>query len=145
MYGFEAIDAANGWSMAVAGAVIVFSGLVVLSFVISQIHKVLTFLENRFSMFKPNHKAPQANENQAEESVGFPHYMPSDIKEAARYYYPLTEDLGQPFDLTRLYEISKQKGFPHPHITISHLRQACMLVPAGDGLFTWNQPRSEKN
>ncbi len=145
MYGFEAIDAANGWSMAVAGALIVFSGLVVLSFVISQINKVLTFLENRFSIFKPNHKAPQANENETEETLEVPHYIPSNIKEAARYYYPLIEGLDQPFDLTRLYEISQQKGFPHPHITISHLRQACILAPAGDGLFTWNQPQSEKN
>ncbi|MBL0731242.1 MAG: OadG family protein, partial [Desulfosarcina sp.] len=41
MYGFEAISAYNGWSMSIVGVLIVFSGLVILSITISQIHKVL--------------------------------------------------------------------------------------------------------
>ncbi|UCH23428.1 MAG: OadG family protein [Deltaproteobacteria bacterium] len=47
MYGFENIATHNGWAMAAAGAVIVLCGLAVLSFVISQLHKLLNFLENR--------------------------------------------------------------------------------------------------
>ncbi|MBW1726140.1 MAG: OadG family protein [Deltaproteobacteria bacterium] len=42
MYGLQAIAAYNGWAMALAGALIVFSGLVILSFVISQLHKGTT-------------------------------------------------------------------------------------------------------
>ena len=140
MYGLEAINAANGWAMAAVGAIIVFSGLVVLSFVISQLNKILSFWENLISNFKKNHKAKQADELQDEDNSVVPHRIPSDIKEAARYYSHLIEDLDQPFELTRLYEISQQKGFPHPHITISNFRQANILVPAGDGLFTWSQP-----
>ena len=140
MYGLEAINAANGWAMAAVGAIIVFSGLVVLSFVISQLNKILSFWENLISNFKKNHKAKQTDELQDEDNAVVPHHIPSDIKEAARYYSHLIEDLDQPFELTRLYEISQQKGFPHPHITISNFRQANILVPAGDGLFTWSQP-----
>ena len=140
MYGLEAINAANGWAMAFTGAIIVFSGLVVLSFVISQLNKVLSFWENLISNFKKNHQAKQTDELQDEDNSVVPHLIPSDIKEAARYYSHLIEDLDQPFELTRLYEISQQKGFPHPHITISNFRQANILVPAGDGLFTWSQP-----
>ena len=47
MYGIQAINAHNGWAMALAGALIVMSGLSVLSFIISQLHKVLALLENR--------------------------------------------------------------------------------------------------
>lgn len=126
--------------MAAVGAIIVFSGLVVLSFVISQLNKILSFWENLISNFKKNHQAKQTHELQGEDNSAVPHRIPSDIKEAASYYSHLIEDLDQPFELTRLYEISQQKGFPHPHITISNFRQANILVPAGDGLFTWNQP-----
>jgi len=45
LYGLEAISAQNGWAMAVAGALIVISGLTVLSLVISQLHKIAAFLE----------------------------------------------------------------------------------------------------
>ena len=140
MYGLEAINAANGWAMAAVGAIIVFSGLVVLSFVISQLNRILSFWENLISNFKKNHKAKQTDELQDEDNAVVPYLIPSDIKEAARFYSHLIEDLDQPFELTRLYAISQQKGFPHPHITISNFRQANILLPAGDGLFTWSQP-----
>ncbi len=139
MYGLEAINAANGWAMAYTGAIIVFLGLVVLSFVISQLKTVLDFWENLISKSRQNHKAKQTVELQSEDNSDVPHRIPSDIKEAARYYSHLIEDLDQPFELTRLYAISQQKGFPHPHITISNFRQANILVPVGDGLFTWSK------
>ena len=140
MYGLEAINAANGWAMAYTGAIIVFLGLVVLSFVISQLKTVLDFWDNFISNFKQNHQSEQTDEMEDEDTSVVPHHVPSDIKEAAGYYSPLIEALDQPFELTRLYEISQQKNFPHPHITISNFRQANILVPAGDGLFTWSQP-----
>ena len=139
MYGLEAINAANGWAMAYTGAIIVFIGLVVLSFVISQLNRILSFWENLISKSRQNHKAKQTDELEDENTFVVPYHVPSDIKEAARYYSHLVEDLDQPFELTRLYEISQQKGFPHPHITISNFRQANILVPAGNGLFTWNK------
>ena len=139
MYGLEAINAANGWAMAYTGAIIVFIGLVVLSFVISQLNRILSFWENLISNSRQNHKAKQTDELEDENTFVVPYHVPSDIKEAARYYSHLIEDLDQPFELTRLYEISQQKGFPHPHITISNFRQANILVPAGNGLFTWSK------
>ncbi len=41
MFGIDNITNNNGWAMAVVGASTVFLRLVVLSFVISQIHKIL--------------------------------------------------------------------------------------------------------
>ncbi|MCF6246649.1 MAG: hypothetical protein L3J69_04730 [Desulfobacula sp.] len=46
MYGIEAINANNGWAISIVGITIVFSGLVTLSSVISQLHKVLAIWED---------------------------------------------------------------------------------------------------
>lgn len=139
MYGFEAITAHNGWSMAIAGASIVFSGLVILSLAISQLHKLLTIWENKGNFFNRNKKT-SVNSTEEVLDLNLPERFPSDINEAARLYHPLVEKLGQPFQLVQLYEVSRKKGFPHPHLTISLLRQAKVLVPEGDGVFFWNHP-----
>ena len=47
MFSIENITSNNGWAMAVVGATTVFLGLAILSFVISQIHKILKLWENR--------------------------------------------------------------------------------------------------
>ncbi|MBW2483349.1 MAG: OadG family protein, partial [Deltaproteobacteria bacterium] len=47
MFGIDYITNNNGWAMAVVGATTVFVGLAVLSFVISQVHKLLDAWENR--------------------------------------------------------------------------------------------------
>ena len=139
MYGFEAIAAHNGWSMAIVGASIVFSGLVILSLVISQLHKLLTIWENKGTFFNRN-KRTAVNSTEEVLDLNLPGRFPSDINEAARLYHSLVEKLGQPFQLVQLYEVSRKKGFPHPHLTISLLRQAKVLVPEGDGVFIWNHP-----
>ena len=46
MYGLEAISANNGWAVSVVGITIVFSGLVTLSLLISQLHKAVDLFEN---------------------------------------------------------------------------------------------------
>ena len=142
MYGLEAINAANGWAMAYTGAIIVFSGLVVLSFVVSQLNRILGFWESFIKYFKPTQQSKQTDEIKDEDTFVVPHCVPSDINKAAQYYSPVIKELDQPFELTSLYAISQQKGFPHPHITISCFRQANILVPEGDGLFRWNQPQN---
>lgn len=139
MYGFEAITAYNGWSMAIAGASIVFGGLVILALVISQLHKLLAIWENKGNFFNRN-KRTSVNSTEEVLDLNLPERFPSDINEAARLYHPLVEKLGQPFQLVQLYEVSRKKGFPHPHLTISLLRQAKVLVPEGDGVFFWNHP-----
>ena len=47
MFGIDNITNNNGWAMAVVGATTVFLGLIILSFAISQIHKILELWENR--------------------------------------------------------------------------------------------------
>ena len=140
MYGLEAISFHNGWAMALAGALIVFAGLVVLSTVIAQLHKILTFWEKRHIKVEQKHQIPTEAEPEEESALPSSTQFPSDINEIARLYKPLIEELGETFFLADLYEIAKNNDFPHPHITLTAFRESEILIPHGDGVFTWNQP-----
>lgn len=134
MYGIDAINAVNGWAMALTGALIVMSGLAVLSFVISQLHKVVDFMESR--------KQEDPVDTSVEETVAdekrfnLEHPL-ADLQEAAQHYHRITQDLGDRFELKDLYGIFHSKGYPHPHITIRSLKDAGYLVPVGDDYFQW--------
>ncbi len=127
MIGLEAIAANNGWAMAITGITIVMSGLAILAFIISQLHKIIGFFEKK--------KAAASISAQ----------LPADIDilnnpaAAAATYQQLTADLGESFQLAKLYEISERESLPHPHLTISALRDGGYLVPLGDGLFNWRK------
>ena len=133
MQGLAAINAANGWSIALAGACIVMTGLATLSFIISQLHKVVEMIE------KKSQKAEKSVSEQAtviEEEAGETDVL-DDLAGTARLYKPLCAGLGETFELTKLYQIFVNENLPHPHITIRALRDAGYLVPAGEGSFSW--------
>ena len=140
MYGLHAIAVYNGWSMAFAGALIVFSGLVVLSFVISQLHKILIFFEKKPVYIDRDSETFDIEPREDKPWLSLPKEFPTDIKEVARLYKPLIEEIGQTFYLSQLYEMSKINDFPHPHITLTAFRESGILIPDGDGVFTWNTP-----
>jgi len=137
--GIEAINHYNGWSMAVAGALIVFAGLVILSLAIAQLPRFLLLLEKRKSVSGSSHHPSAANEDEGQ-PLAMPEYFPTDILEVVRFYRPLTEEIGPVFELSTLYALSHSKGFPHPHLSISAFRQANLLIPKGNGRFVWNTP-----
>jgi hypothetical protein len=127
--------------MAAIGATIVFLGLVILSFFISQIHKIFEFWEDRDKYLNRFKKEVQSVD---EEKIETPVYripkIPT-VNELASIYRPLVEQLKEPFELSQLHEISKKLDLPHPHLSIQCLREADILVNQGDGTFTWNKQR----
>ena len=145
MNGIENITANNGWAIAAVGATIVFTGLVVLSFVISQIHKILSFWEDRQQKSeravepedKPAAKPEVKSVEKPKEPVPQPN--PLDAKKLADDYQPLVDELGESFTLPQLYELTKNKNLPHAHLSITYLREADILVPLGDGNFSWKK------
>jgi len=141
LYGFHAISTHNGWAMAIAGALIVFSGLVVLSTAISQIHRILLFFENKYAGFRNNNKIQENDEPEEQPDSDLPKEFPSELDEIAGLYQPLIEKIGETFYLSDLYKIAKENNFPHPHITLTAFRDAKILVPYGDGVFSWNLPK----
>ncbi len=130
--------------MALTGALIVFAGLVVLSTIIYIFPKVLMFWEKRQIKFEQNHKMPIEVEPEEQQALSLPKQFPSDINEIANLYKPLIEELGETFYLTDLFKISKKYDFPHPHITLAALRDSEILIPHGEGVFTWNQPEDNE-
>ena len=132
MYGIEAISAYNGWAMAVAGALIVISGLGVLSFIISQLHKVVSLLDK-----SPPEKTEDVPLGDTQRALAIPEHMPDDINQVAVFYRALTDQMDPPFDVQQLYALGVENNFPHPHLSLRALRQAGLMIPAGEGRFTW--------
>ena len=138
MIGIENITNNNGWAMAAVGASIVFLGLVVLSFVISQIHRILKLWEERekyLDRFKK--QAPAVAEEEFDVPIYKERHLPA-VDELANTYRPLVEKLKEPFKLSQLFEIANKMSLPHPHLSIQRLQEANILVARGDGTFTWN-------
>jgi len=134
LYGLEAINACNGWAMAIAGAIIVMLGLAILAFVISQLHNVLDFLEKHTT---PKTEAAALNTKESAEKKYDPERPFLNMVEAVKHYRNASMDLGARFELKELYTIFYHSGFPHPHLTIRSLRENGYLVSGGEGYFTW--------
>jgi hypothetical protein len=126
--------------MALAGALIVFSGLVVLSFVISQLHKVLMFFEKKSVGVQPYAEVPIVEPSEDRPGFLLPEPFPTDLNEIVQLFTPLVETLGESFYLSDLYEMLRKNDFPHPHLTLTALRESKILISDGDGIFTWNPP-----
>jgi hypothetical protein len=133
LYGLEAISAANGWAMSIVGVSIVFSGLVVLSFVISKLKTFIGFFEKvKKSLISCK------NQGKNSEGIDFSGEWPSDLQEQAKLYQPIINNLGPSFELKKLYLIAEKNNAPHPHLTITQFRSAGILVSQNDGIFSWH-------
>jgi hypothetical protein len=133
--GIDAITANNGWAMALTGACIVMTGLSILSFVISQLHKIVALTEGKGKKHAISTPEPAPPEVVAELAAEID--LLDDLPAAARIYSSLTTDLGEAFPLAALHRIAQKENLPHPHITIMALRGAAFLAPVGEGNFTW--------
>jgi hypothetical protein len=133
LYGFDAISAHNGWAMAITGALIVMSGLAVLAFVISQLHKIAAFLEKGVEKRSAKRQAVKT----APKEAVVPKPPAFDIDEARARLKPLVAELGEPFELTNLYELANSVELPHVHLSIRSLRESGVIVPTGEDRFVW--------
>ena len=141
MTGLEAISYYNGWVMAVLGATIVFSGLAALSMAVSLMPRFIRLLERAPAPPEPSSAEPPPPAAEQEVSFKVPLSCPADIKEVARLYEPIIHELGEPFELADLYRLTQLRDLPHPHLTISCLRQAEFLISEGEGLFVLNKKK----
>lgn len=144
MDGFEHISKYNGWAMAIVGASIVFMGLVVLSFAISQIHRLLMFWDDRQIYLQRTKDFKNRILKKRQKNLPKVEYFLDDIIKTAEYYAPLIKQLGKSFKLVDLYNLAQNNNFPHPHLTISKFRNEKILLTQGDGAFIWNFPLSEE-
>ncbi len=134
MYGLEAIAAYNGWAQALAGACIVMTGLSVLSFLISQLHRIVGFVEAKKDEGAPVEMAATVDKTDVEV---VPDKPSSDLNEAVDTYKTFADKLGSSFKLSDLYRLSAEADLPHPHLSIKGFREEGLLVPDKDDLFSW--------
>lgn len=125
MFSFELISANNGWAMALAGALIVMTGLSILAFIISQLHRLVDVFE----------KKEVASVEATPEKI--PEKFPDSLDKVAALYEPLVKQLPESFGLEALFALTQKNNFPHPHLTIRSLREAGLLVAQGEGQFSW--------
>ncbi len=138
MYGIEAINANNGWAISVVGITIVFTGLVVLSFVISQLHKVMDLFENPRKIkgwFIGEQKA--AEEGEISESPPFT--LTEEQKEITKQFALLARTMEEHFSLPRLLHLSQISGVKNPHSNLNILLKSAIIFPDGEGFFCWDQ------
>ena len=135
MYGLQAISAQNGWTMAVTGALIVMAGLTVLALAISQLYKVAALFEKKEK--KSELEDENASDDASEKSDVSLIFPLADLDSTAARYRPLTSQMDETFELVDLFKLFKENDLPHPHLTISAFRESGILVPAGEGRFSW--------
>jgi hypothetical protein len=133
--GLAAITAHNGWAMAGTGACIVIIGLATLSFIISQLHKIIALIEKKEDSTpapapEPKTTAPVAAGDADSEVL-------LNLEATARTILPFTQSLGESFKLADLYKTMNDAKMPHPHITVRELKDAGFLAPAGEGNYNW--------
>ncbi|AOY57819.1 MULTISPECIES: OadG family protein [Desulfococcus] len=135
MTGFEAISAHNGWSIAAVGISIVFTGLVLLSVAIAQLHKILAFWEDRDQFYEQFRKKRDKHATTEEVCI----VIPGNIQEPARHFKLLADRMAEPFALPKLLENAVRCGISHPHSTLNTLLLSDIVVPDGEGYYRWNQ------
>jgi hypothetical protein len=135
--GLDAIAANNGWAIAGLGICIVFTGLTLLSLIISQLHKVLALLEDPGRHLREFRRRGQV-ETPEPEKVVCP-VIPPEIKESVRQYRMLVDRLGQPFSLPRLLFDAEGCGLDHPHSSLNDLIRNGLIIPNGVGFYQWNE------
>ena len=135
MYGIEAITANNGWAMAIAGVIIVFAGLVILSTTIAQFHKLLDFWENRDSYYQ--RLANRRSKDGIASTLAPGLTISRSLRASIRQYRLITSRIGEPFSLPKLIHLAELSGLPHPHVAINDLIRAGVIVPDGQGYFIW--------
>lgn len=156
MYGITAISHHNGWQIAILGMLIVFSGLSLLSFTISQIPKILKIWEAKDLYYQhAKEHLKKVDPKSPVKKLVIPKYprrrkddsLPGDMelspyrRDFADQIELLIEHLGQPFALPKLLELTISRGLVRPHPNINHLILLELIVPDDFGYYNWDQHR----
>ncbi|WP_022667430.1 OadG family protein [Desulfospira joergensenii] len=139
MYGLEAINANNGWAISVVGITIVFSGLVMLSLVISQLHKLIALYEHPEKLKKIFTRAGTKEKAAQSQEETIPLDLTPGQKEIFRQFALLVRTMEDHFSLSRLLFLAQISGLKDPHSNLNLLLKSGIIFADKKGLFCWNQ------
>jgi len=138
LYGLNAISAYNGWAISALGISIVFTGLIFLSCVVEQLHKILKIWDDRKLYIQKLRGIKKTYVKEAVDEVE----TPIDMEEAERNARLLTNVIGgEPFSLPKLIYIAKKRGLKSPYSTIDKLLKAKAISADGNGYFIWSKTK----
>jgi hypothetical protein len=134
--GFEAIAFYNGWNISATGILIVFTALCTLSFIISQLHKILMIIEKKDDYIRKAKKIVSLSKR-----TGSRRKMRAsrNFKESARQFNLLIRSMKDPFSLPKLITLAKKVDIARPYSTLNDLLSANIIVPDGKGYYSWDQ------
>jgi len=137
LYGLEAINAHNGWAISIVGVTIVFTGLVSLSALISQLHKLVALYDNPGRI-----KTLFASKSKSVAKAGIPkkHLAFTEAqKQICRQYNLLAQTMDDVISLPKLLRMAELSGLKDPHANISFLIKSGILRPDEQGYFRWDE------
>lgn len=135
MKGLEAIAFHNGWNISAAGIFIVFSALVTLSFIISQLHKILMIWEQKEAYFK---KLRRLFTRPRKTTAPFKIKASETFIESARQFNLLVQSMKEPFSLPKLITLAQKIDLVRPFSTVHQLLSVNIIVPDGKGFYYWD-------
>lgn len=139
LYGLEAINAHNGWAISVVGVTIVFTGLVSLSVLISQLHKLVTLYNNPGRIKKLFALKPKSA---AKAGTPKKHLVLTEAqKQICRQYNLLAQTMDDVISLPKLLRMAELSGLKDPHANISFLLKSGILCADEQGYFRWDEDR----
>ena len=138
LFSFQRIAAENGWSMAALGILIDMTCLALLATIISRVPKVVALIDRAGAFFQKE-KGPEGHPPETgKDAPPYDDFSQEGLLKIGGIYKECAADIGETFPLSALYDVSQKKGLPHPHLTIKSMREAGLLLPKGDGKFSWN-------
>jgi len=139
--GFEAIAFYNGWNISATGVLIVFTALCTLSFIISQLHKILIIIENKDKYIK---KAKKLFSRPKKTGLRHKIRASRNLNESARQFHLLIQSMKDPFSLPKLIMLAKKVDIARPYSTVNELLATKLIVPDGKGYYFWDQDAYKK-
>jgi len=137
LYGLEAINAHNGWAISIVGVTIVFTGLVSLAALISQLHKLVALYDNPGRI-----KKLFASKSKSVAKAGTPkkHLALTEAqKQICRQYNLLAQAMDDVISLPKLLRMAELSGLEDPHANISFLIKSGILRADEQGYFRWDE------
>lgn len=150
MYGLEAISAANGWTIAISGISIVFTGLFVLAVVMANMERILAYWDRRGELLGTLKGKPQGQQAEIRETSQESPEAPARDRislrlsreqiEVADHFRMITKRLGEPFALPQLLEKAIKHGISNPHRHLDTFLRLKLIVEDKDdrrGFYMW--------
>lgn len=139
LYGLEAINAHNGWAISVVGITIVFTGLVSLSVLIAQLHKLVALYDNPGRIKK---LFASKSKSAAKTATPKKHLVLTEAqKQICRQYNLLVQTMDDVISLPKLLRMAELSGLKEPHANINFLVKSGILCADEQGYFRWDEDR----